>query len=49
MGAADRNRHPADPHRQRIARDQPCAVQRLDRYTFVETQLAQASPIALGH
>lgn len=48
MGTADRDRHPTDPHGQRIARDQPRAVQRLNRNALVEAQFAQTPRVALG-
>jgi hypothetical protein len=40
MGAAERDRHPADAAGDGIEAERP-AVQRLDRDAFIETQLAQ--------
>jgi hypothetical protein len=42
MGPADRDRHPPDPAGNRIARNDPAMMQRLDRNAFIETQCAQA-------
>ena len=42
MGAADRDGHPADPHRQRIAAER-AAMERLDRDALVEAEVAQAA------
>ncbi len=47
LGPADRDRHPADAHRQRIAAER-AEVQRLDRDAFVEAELAQAAGLAFA-
>ena len=45
MGAADRDGHPADPDRERIAAER-AEVERLDRDAFVEAEVAQAAGLA---
>jgi len=47
MRAADRDRHSADPHRERISRDKPGAMEWLDCNSFIETQFTQPSTVAL--
>ena len=46
MPAPDRDGHPADPDRDRIAAER-AEVQRFDRDAFVETEMAQAAGFGL--
>lgn len=46
MGPAERDRHPSDPHRERVPAERP-QMKRLDHHALIEAKLAEAATLGV--